>query len=390
MATEKSTPQSTRLWLLEHVCPFWCARIVDPQGGFFEALDASGQASQSGTKTVLNQARLTYVFSHAALLGGDDSRRRAADHGFDFLRRASVVTGSFEGWHRAAKNNGEILDPVRDAYDQAFVIFAMAWYHRASASREALRLADQAYAFLENHMADAIHGGFFEEYPATNKLPRRQNPHMHLLEAVLAMHAATGDQVWLDRAGQLISLFTEVFLDKKTGSLAEFFNADWRPAPGAPGLLREPGHQFEWVWLLQQYTQQVANADITAKLEVSSNQLFNFGSQKGIDAHGPLQGLVFDTVDAAGLVTTASKLLWPQTEYIKACIARFDATKDVQYKRQAFTHMKLMRAHFFYSDDANWVNHIARDGVPLVTQTPSRVLYHLFLAASELIRIEAS
>ena len=392
MTTSKSTPQSTRLWLLEHVCPYWCERMVDPQGGFFESLNVQGQANQSPLKTVLNQARLTYVFSHASVLGGDDSLRRAADHGFDFLRRASVVNGRADGWHRATNAQGEVLDPACDPYDQAFVIFAMAWYYRASGSREALHLAEQACEFLETRLVDTAHGGFFEEYPATGKLPRRQNPHMHLLEAVLAMHAASGQQIWLDRATRLIDLFTTVFLDEKTGSLAEFFDAAWTLAEGAPGLLREPGHQFEWVWLLQQYMQQATpvKPGIRDNLEGHARRLFEFGSQHGIDTDGPLQGLVFDAVTADGLALATSKLLWPQTEYIKACIARFEVTQDAGYRQQAFAHADLMRAHFFRSDGANWVNHIARDGAPLVSDTPSRVLYHLFLAASELIRIEES
>ena len=392
MSTEKSTPQSTRLWLLEHVCPYWCERIVDPQGGFYESLNEHGQAKQSPFKTVLNQARLTYVFSHAAVLGGDASLRRAADHGFDFLRRASVVSGRVQGWPRALNAQAEVLDPARDTYDQAFVIFAMAWYYRASASHEALHLAEQACEFLETRLADTAHGGFFEEYPAIGKLPRRQNPHMHLLEAVLAMHAATGQQIWLDRATRLITLFTKVFFDERTGSLAEFFDGTWSRAAGASGMLREPGHQFEWMWLLQQYLQQATDLapDIRDDLEGHARRLFEFGSQYGIDMTGPLQGLVFDAVTAEGLALATSKLLWPQTEYIKACIARFEVTQDAGYRQQAFAHADLMRNHFFRSDGANWVNHIARDGAPLVSDTPSRVLYHLFLAASELIRIEES
>ena len=214
MSPTQIGPQPTRLWLLEHVCPYWCARIVDPEGGFFEALDEDGRPLLSPGKTVLVQARLTYVFSHASVLGGDETLRSAADHGFDFLRRASVLTGRFEGWHRATNSQGEIIDPARDAYDQAFVIFAMAWYHRASGSPEALHLAEQAYGFFESHLVDKSCGGFFEEYPATGQLPRRQNPHMHLLEAVLAMHSATGDVAWLDRATRLINLFTDAFFDK--------------------------------------------------------------------------------------------------------------------------------------------------------------------------------
>lgn len=386
MSTTKTMPQSIRQWTLEHVCPYWCERIVDPRGGYFESLNERGEAEVSSARTVLNQARLTYVFSHAALLGGSASLERAANHGFDFLKRSSVINGQFEGWHRSTSVQGAVLDSARDFYDHAFVIFAMAWYHRASASQEALKLAEQAFDFLERNLCDAVHGGFFEEYPSTHKLPRRQNPHMHLLEAVLAMHAATGQKVWMDRATTIIELFRKVFFDTKTGALVEFFDEEWNIAPGEPGLHREPGHQFEWVWLLRQYANQAGGAD----LNQYAKSLFSFGTAHGLDLAGPLQGIVIDSVSVDGTALANSKLLWPQTEYIKACISRFETTRELFYKDAAFAHLNLVRTHFFRADGANWINHLSRDGVPLVSETPSRILYHLFLAASELIRIEES
>ena len=42
------------------------------------------------------------------------------------------------------------------------------------------------------------------------------------------------------------------FIDPETGVLREFFDADWR-APGGEDGLVEPGHQFEWAWLLQRW-----------------------------------------------------------------------------------------------------------------------------------------
>ena len=319
MPTLSATPQSIRQWTLDHVCPYWCERIVDPLGGYFESLNERGEAEISPARTVLNQARLTYVFSHAAVLGGSASLRRAADHGFDFLKRSSVINGRFEGWHRSTRVQGVSLDSARDAYDHAFVIFAMALYHRACASQEALQLAEQAFRFLESNLCDAVHGGFFEEYPSTHKLPRRQNPHMHLLEAVLAMHAATGQKIWMDRASAIIELFKEFFFDRKTGSLVEFFDKKWNVARGNPGLQREPGHQFEWVWLLGQYANQAGANDF----EKYAEALFAFGTRHGIDPGGLLRGIVIDSVSVDGTALANSKLLWPQTEYIKACISRF-------------------------------------------------------------------
>jgi mannose/cellobiose epimerase-like protein (N-acyl-D-glucosamine 2-epimerase family) len=375
---------SLQTWLLEQLCPYWSNRIVDPVGGYFEGLDARGYALPSPTRTLLNQARLTFAFSLATVLGGDDQLRAAADHGFAFLKKIAKPTDLGLTWPRNVDAHGQVIDPALDAYDLSFVILAMAWYHRATGSLEALELGEKAYGCVQHHLADPKHGGFFEEHPFVGKLPRRQNPHMHLLEATLAMHGATQAPVWLERASALVELFQRAFLDAETGSLGEYFDAQWQPMPGAEGALREPGHQFEWVWLLQQFMQATGRTDLNETVQ----RLFQFGSLHGINAAGVLKGAVLEVVDKTGAAQASSMLMWPQTEYVKACVARFDATQDPIYKSKALAHWDLMRTHFFREDGANWINQLGPDGEPLVDTTLARVFYHVVHAASELARLE--
>ena len=376
----------TRDWLLQHVCPFWFERLLDPTGGFYEALDAGSKPVQSPERTILNQSRLTYVASHAYLLGGDKRMLEVAAHGMAFLKRACKSSGPLAGWPRRLSASGEALDGTRDAYDHAFIIFARAWHYRATANSQALELANGAFDFMKNYLADAAGGGYFEEYPATGKLPRRQNPHMHLLEAVLAMYEATGEACWLDEARLLVRLFMEKLTDPQTGAVAEYFKRNWTPADGDAGSLREPGHQFEWVWLLGQYIALSGDRTLAPWVE----RLFSFGSDFGIDHQDKLGDAVFDGVDARGSLVADTKLFWPQTEYIKACCHMAHSTGDTKWAEAARAHTRLLRQHYFRADGANWCNQLSRSGDPVVDVTPSRVLYHLFLAMAELLRLKAA
>ena len=373
-----------RPWLIGHVCPYWLARIHDPTGGFFEALDADGAPVRDQRRTSLVQARLTYVFSHAYLLSGDDAFRRAAEHGLAFLLRA--LRADDGGFFHAATVEGAALDETRDAYDQAFVLFALAWLHRATRDPSTIQLADATWNVMQRHLSDRQYGGFQEQYAPNQldlKLPRRQNPHMHLLEAALALHAATDEKNWLRRAIALVDLFKMRFVDPATGALIEFFGPDWSPAPGAEGRLREPGHQFEWVWLLFEYSRVTGDASIIPY----AKRLFAFGSEFGIERQDGVRGAVFDGVDAAGTLVAGTKLLWPQTEYIKACVTRAEWLNDGKARAAISTHLALIARHFMRVDGANWHNQLARDGTPLAPVTPARVLYHLFLAIAEADRL---
>ena len=378
---DPNDPRTLRPWLVGHLCPFWLARIKDPAGGFLEELDALGAPVASQRRNTLSQARLTYVFSHAYLLSGDPALGEAARHGIAFLMRAARAPDG--GWFRTVSVDGATLDNTRDAYDQAFVLFALAWYHRATKDASAIQLADATWRSMQTRLADAMHGGFFEEFAPGRtemKLPRRQNPHMHLLEALLALHVATGEKNWLRRAGTLVDLFRR-FVDPATGALIEFFTADWQPAPDT-GALREPGHQFEWVWLLHEYYRLTQDESVAPYAE----RLFAFGTQFGIDRSADLAA-VFDSVDASGAVVAGTKLLWPQTEYLKACVARAEWHDDAQARAAIPRHLALIAKAYMRPDGASWHNQLARDGTPLTPATPARLLYHMFLGIAEVDRL---
>ena len=379
---DPNDPRTLRPWLIGHLCPFWLACIKDPAGGFLEELDALGVPVASLRRNTLSQARLTYVFSHAYLLSGDPALGEAARHGIAFLMRAARAPDG--GWFRAVSVDGATLDNTRDAYDQAFVLFALAWYYRATKDASAIQLADATWRSMQTRLGDAMHGGFFEEFAPGRtemKLPRRQNPHMHLLEALLALHVATSEKNWLRRAGTLVDLFRHRFVDPATGALIEFFTADWQQTPGT-GSLREPGHQFEWVWLLHEYCRLTQDQSVAPYAE----RLFAFGTQFGIDRREGLEA-VFDSVDASGTVVADTKLLWPQTEYLKACVARAEWHDDAAARAAIPRHLALIAKAYMRPDGASWHNQLARDGTPLTPATPARLLYHLFLAVAEVDRL---
>src|SRR3546814_5765188 len=58
-------------------------------------------------------------------------------------------------------------------------------------------------------------------------------------------------------AEHIFQLFRRHFFDAAAGQLIELFDRDWREVPqeGRDGgrRLREPGHFFEWAWLLHRH-----------------------------------------------------------------------------------------------------------------------------------------
>ncbi|MEL7029482.1 MAG: AGE family epimerase/isomerase, partial [Pseudomonadota bacterium] len=234
-----------RSWLFDEALPFWQENALDRvHGGFHERLDLSGKPDLTTARRLRVQARQIYVFSQAHLMGWSGPALEIVEAGYEFLTHRGWLDEG--GWLHLFTPQGGVFDDRRDTYDHAFVLFSLAWAHRALGRHDPLTWAERTLAFMDEELSDPVHGGFLEGLPPST--PRRQNPHMHYLEAVLALHAATGEQAYVDRARKTVDLFRQHFFDPRAGVLREYFADDFSALDDDVARMVEPGHHYEWVW----------------------------------------------------------------------------------------------------------------------------------------------
>lgn len=365
-------------WMFGRALPFWSTVGVDRPGfGFVEHLNLSACPADVPYKRVRVQARQIFVFSYAHMQGWPGALP-AATAGYDFLTRcARRPEGS---WVRVLGSTGDVLDPTADLYDLAFVVFALAWYARATGAAEALDHAYCTLDWIERSMSSPT-GGFYNAVPVSPE-PRQQNPHMHLLEAVLALFETTHDTSLLKTADTLVALFRTHLFDSRTGSLGEFFTHDWHWAAGAAGTHVEPGHHYEWVWLLSRYERMSGRI-----VEPEKTALYDFANRRGRNQD---TGLVIDVVDRTGIVRDASARLWPQTEAIKAHVVMAEqgvAAGEHAGAMIAQITNNLLGRFFAREPAGTWIDHFAASGAAKGDRIPSSTLYHIVSAFSELDRV---
>lgn len=367
-------------WLYQDALPLWADVGVDrARGGFFECLTLDGRPAEDLDKRMRVQARQVYVYSHAAVLGWDGPAYEVARAGVRFL--TEHYWHGEGGWIFSATPDGRAAAPRREAYEQAFALLAFAWYHRAFGADDAMAWVARTMAFLDERLADAVHGGYREALP--DQLPRRQNPHMHLLEAFLSLYEATEDGAWLERARLLVGLFQDHFFDAETGTLREFFTESWAPAPGIDGRRLEPGHHFEWVWLLQRYQDLSGDDNVTEP----ARALYRFAEAQGTDSS---DGMAYDEVLSGDGASRDSKRLWPQTEALKAQLVAFERWNDGRALDRAGRTIDAMFERYLCLEPGLWLDQIHRDGRPMGKYVTAGIFYHLFLAFSEYLRVAAT
>ncbi|WP_306250443.1 AGE family epimerase/isomerase [Parvularcula sp. IMCC14364] len=294
-------------WLVQYALPFWAKAAINPAGGFHEKLTMQGQPVTNCARRVRVQARLTQVYSMAAYYGWYENAEAVSDHGWHFLTRDGMA-GSDDraGIAHLLNPDGSVLDGHRDTYAQAFLLLAAAWRVKAFDDRAARDILEQTVGFLDSRLSHPA-GGWKEGHPET--LPRRQNPHMHLIEAFMTCHEATGENIYLEKANQIFNLFTDHFYDMDSGLLLEFFNDRFQPDTKS-GHLIEPGHMMEWVWLLDWYRRLTGT-----QTRNYADRLYAQAEHIGLNEK---TGLLFDQVTKSGDVMKETSRLWTLTELIKA------------------------------------------------------------------------
>jgi mannose-6-phosphate isomerase len=363
-------------WLFKDALPLWWEVGADLElGGFHDLIGLDGAPVKSDRRARV-QARQTYVYAAAGQLGWQGPWRKAMNHGLDlFVARFQREDGLFR---TKVAPDGSPVDETAVLYDQAFALFAMAMVRRASPDRT--DLPDMACRLLER-IESAFHhdGRSFREASADR--PYQSNPHMHLFEASLAWSEADLDPVWPALADRLAELCLTRFIDAKSGALREFFNAEWRPAQGVDGRIVEPGHQFEWAWLLQRWGRLRDRPDACA----AARRLFEIGSTYGVDAgRGVAMNALLDDFSPHD----ASARLWPQTERIKAAVIlaahEHDAARRQAYLDAAVAGVEGLLKYFDTPVSGLWRDKLGIDGGFVQEPAPASSFYHIVCAIAEL------
>ena len=363
-------------WTKETALPFWGTVGVDwTRGGFHERLDLDGTPVLTVPKRLMVQGRQLFVYSSAALLGWYPLGRGLAERCVEYMLCEFYKTDGKPGWIHSLAPKGGIANPMRDGYAHAFALLGLSWYHLLTGDSQVISIIDETIDYLDDALA-ATHGGYLDAIPPTDAI-RRQNPHMHLFEAFVALHQATLHEKYLLHATRIFELFSTRFFQSQTGALCEYLTEELKPLPVARGLICEPGHHFEWIWLLRQYK----------KLSGSNVNPYCTALYDHADKHGwDNGGFIVDELDFFGSVVTRSRRIWPHTEGVKANIVEGEAGRSGCDERGAQCLSCLWEAFLARPITGGWIDRVSADGTPIVDFIPTSTLYHIFGAVSEAAR----
>ncbi len=224
-------------------------------GGFLSTFTFDFTPTGSQEKMIVTQSRHTWTNSKAALRYPKKLYyRRDATAGFHFL--ADVMWDKqYGGFYTLVTRNGEILpgDPAdKNAYGNAFAIYALAAYYQLTRNDSALTLAKKTFYWLEAHSHDPLHKGYFQHMKRDGEPIRRtmntlataetgykdQNSSIHLLEALTELYEVWKDPLVRERLQEMLFLIRDTIITQR-GNLGLFFTWDWKPVS-----VKDSSHDF--------------------------------------------------------------------------------------------------------------------------------------------------
>ncbi len=343
-------------------------------GGIIERLDANGSPTKENYRRVMVHARQLYVFAIWGTQIGETKYKELADDIFSYMIKYFWDEKN-GGWFTKVSLDGEVTDSNKTLYSHAFVLFGLTKYFKALDRTEAIPWIVKSFEVIKQRFK-RDDKSFSEELTAdfvdisTNR--RSQNPHMHLFESLLSLSETLDNKTYCAQLLELLTLCQGKFLDFDRSLVLEHLDETFCSRVDI-GHLVEPGHHFEWSWLLNWYS-LVFN---DPRQREKGKALLKFGCQFGWDQD--LMG-VFDQINIYDLSASLhTKRLWPLLELIKS----LTVFPDVDLTPSLATSMELLLEKYLLPN-GHWIEKYNSDWSVADSTMPLSSGYHITMALQEL------
>lgn len=259
--------EAFRAELTENILPYWLRYAPDEtRGGFYGERDGGNVILPDSPRSSVLCSRILWTFSRAYRLLGDGTYLDMAYHAYTYLTGAMWDT-EHGGVYTLVDSNGNPLSYEKRLFSQAFAIFALSEYHRATGHAQALNAARFLYTSIEARASDLAYGGYHETLDeAWTALPggKSTDAHMHLIEAYTNLLAVWNGGKLQQRLDALTALMLDKTIQPDSGHMMLHFDQSWNSVSKEVSF----GQNIENSWLLCAATDAAQEAALRLVLTV--------------------------------------------------------------------------------------------------------------------------
>ena len=349
-----------------NILPFWIRHGVDPAtGAFVGSLTNDLQVDPAAERGALLACRILWTFSAAHHRYGQADYLAMADRAYADLL-AHFHDPQYGGFYWSIAADGRVRRDRKQVYGQAFAIYALSEYHRASGRREPLDLAIAVYRLLEDHAREPEFGGYVEAFsrtwqpiadqrlsPVDLNEPKSQNTHLHVMEAYANLLRVWRDAELRCALGELVQVMLDRIVDPRTAHLGLFFANDWSLRHDRVSY----GHDIEAAWLLTDAAEAIGDPSLLARVQALAVRIADVTLAEGVDA----DGAIFNEGGPRGLTNT-NKEWWPQAEAVVGFLNAYQLRGDERHLRAALRTWEFIESRLIDRTHGEWLRGVTRDG----------------------------
>lgn len=353
--------------LVSHIIPFWNRLRDDEFGGWYGVTDFYGATDKKSEKGVILHSRILWFYSNAYMALGDPALLDNARHAFEFLSE-KCYDREYGGVYWMMSFDGSPADDMKHSYCQAFFIYALSSYYRASGDKKALDLAYKTFDIVEKNYADGtaykekLSRDFSREL-ANDELSenglmadKTMNTTLHLMEAYTELYIADKSEKVLERLKFQLGLTYDKIYDKAGSKLMVFFDRDMNEI----GDVHSYGHDIEATWLIDRACDAVNDERFSEKLR---------GMNAAIAAN--IAGTAYDRPTGSLLnecdkgVVNRKRIWWVQAESVVGFLNAYQRKRGGEYLEIAERIWDFIRSSIVDKrEGGEWFGELFDDGTP--------------------------
>lgn len=317
------------------ILPFWIRLADEENGGYYGYVDKELVVDRQAHKGCILNSRTLWSFATAARVMDDPSYLPYAKRAYDFMAKFEDQENGGVYWSVTAE--GKPLDLTKHTYCQAFAIYGLAAYARATGLTEPLDKAMKLFRIIEDRCKDE--GGYGEAYkpdfsPESNEklsengvmASRTMNTLLHVLEAYAELYRANASEEVRLAGVACLERFLNVMYNKEKARLEVFFDADYKPLLDMQSF----GHDIEASWLMWDAVECMIPAAEREPYKAMCVALADSVHRRAMTDHGLKNEMVDGVVDEL-------RIWWVQAETLLGFANAWELTGEARYQEAVNT-----------------------------------------------------
>ena len=378
---------------LDDILQFWTKNTVDLEyGGFIGKMDFEGIIHPKAVKGGVLNARILWTFSAAYNFTKSDEHLKIAERAYHYIQNYFRDTEN-GGVYWSVDFEGNPLSIRKQIYSQAFTIYGLAEYYKATQNAKALDFAKELFYLIERYSFDEQQGGYFEAFSKNWTLledlrlsekdrndPKTMNTHLHVLEAYTTLFEVWKDSHLEKQIRNLLTVFFDKIINPENNHMRLFFDKNWVSTSQGISF----GHDIEATWLLQEAAEVVHDEELIIKFKAIAVKMAD-ASTEGLQSDGSM----IHEFDPTTNHSDTHREWWVEAEGMVGFLNAYQITRNENYLSIIDGLWDFTKKYLKDSEKGEWIWGVYEDYSPMKNEDKVgfwKCPYHNARACMEILK----